>query len=57
MMDEEARSFNEHERPFSVNSVADVNIDVNDNDIEELSDYFRKSKNEIQKVLQFNYMY
>lgn len=41
---------NHEERPFSVNSVSDVGIDVTDEDLKKLADSFAKGREELQKV-------
>ncbi len=38
------------ERPYSVNSLSDVGIEVTDEDLKKLADSFAKGRDELQKV-------
>ena len=38
------------ERPFSVNSISEINIDVTDEELKKLSESFAKGREELQKV-------
>lgn len=48
---------NPEDRPFSVNSVSDVGIDVTDEDLKKLADSFAKGREELQKVNRVNLIF